>query len=141
MRAFIVDDDKTVADITTGLLKAGNIESDVADSDGDIIAQLRAGTFDVVLMDIMMPNVDGIELCRQIKNDTAFDHIKVVIVSGKAYDFDKRRAKQVGADGYITKPVNPASFAADIRAIVESCFSVTYWGVRGTPPVLSLIPL
>ncbi|NKB45578.1 MAG: response regulator, partial [Alphaproteobacteria bacterium] len=135
MRAFIVDDDKTVADVTTGLLKAGNIDSVIADFDGDIIAQVRAGQFDVVLMDIMMPNVDGLELCRQIKNDAAIEHINVVIVSGKAYDFDKRRAKKAGADGYITKPVNPESFAADIRAIVEASFSVTYWGVRGTLPV------
>ena len=135
MRAFIVDDDKTVAGITTGLLKAGDIESDVADFNGDIITQLRAGTYDVVLMDIMMPNVDGIELCRQIKSDSAFDAVKVVIVSGKAYDFDKRRAKQVGANGYITKPLNPVRFAEDIRAIVEASFSVTYWGVRGTLPV------
>ena len=60
---------------------------------------------------------------------------KVVIVSGKAYEFDKRRAKQVGADGYITKPLNPMTFALDIRAVVESAFNVTYWGVRGTLPV------
>ena len=135
MRAFIVDDDKSVADITTGLLKAGDFECEVANFENDIIEQLRAGSFDVVLMDIMMPDVDGIELCRQIKNESAFDAIKVIIVSGKAYDFDKRRAKQVGADGYITKPVKPASFAAEVRAIVDACFSVNYWGVRGTLPV------
>lgn len=135
MRAFIVDDDQAVAGIATELLKSSGIESEVVDLNSNILDQLRAGTFDVVLMDIMMPNIDGLELCRQIKSDPTFGALKVVIVSGKAYEFDKRRAKQVGADGYITKPLNPMTFALDIRAIVESAFNVTYWGVRGTLPV------
>ena len=58
-----------------------------------------------------------------------------MIVSGKAYDFDKRRAKQASADGYIIKRVKPATFAAGVRDIVNACFSVNYWGVLGTLPV------
>jgi len=126
VRAFIVDDDQAVAGIATELLKSSGIESEVVDLNSNILDQFRAGTFDVVLMDIMMPNIDGLELCRQIKSDPTFGALKVVIVSGKAYEFDKRRAKQVGADGYITKPLNPMTFALDIRAIVESAFNVTY---------------
>lgn len=135
MRALIVDDDQTVASVTIGLLKSDGIESDIANLERDVLEQLREGSFDVVLMDIMMPHIDGLELCRQIKADTSLEAIKVVIVSGKAYDYDKRRAKQVGADGYIIKPLNPTTFASEIRAVVEAAFSISYWGVRGTLPV------
>lgn len=71
MRAFIIDDDKTVSDVTSGLLKSDGFECEVADFESDLIAQVRAGQFGVVLMDIMMPDVDDIELCRQIKDDPA----------------------------------------------------------------------
>ncbi len=135
MRALIVDDDTAIAEIAKGLLKAEGIDADIADLSQDVLQQVRSADFDVVLLDIMMPNIDGLELCRQIKSDPALEAINVVVVNGKAYEFDKRRAKQVGADGYITKPLKPTQFAAEIRAIIEATFSVTYWGVRGTLPV------
>jgi CheY-like chemotaxis protein len=61
--------------------------------------------------------------------------VKVAIVSAKAYNFDRRRAKELGADGYITKPLDVSNFASDIRDIIEATFRIKYWGVRGTLPV------
>jgi phosphoribosyl 1,2-cyclic phosphodiesterase/CheY-like chemotaxis protein len=135
MRALIVDDDKAMADVAQMLLNADGIESDIADLDRDVLDQLRGGSYDIVLLDIMMPKIDGLELCRQIRQDANLDRVKVAMVSGKAYDFDKRRAKSLGADGYITKPLDVSKFAPSIREIVEASFTVRYWGVRGTLPV------
>lgn len=135
MRALIVDDDSSVAALAQNILKSGGIDAEIADLKQNIVTHVRATRPDVVLVDIMMPNIDGIELCRQIKSAPDLEAIYVVVVSGKAYDYDKRRAKQVGADGYITKPVNPTEFAAQVRAIVESAFTLSYYGVRGTLPV------
>ncbi|MEQ8736000.1 MAG: response regulator [Rhodospirillaceae bacterium] len=135
MRALIVDDDSSVAALAQNILKSGGIDAEIADLKQDVVTHVRATRPDVVLVDIMMPNIDGIELCRQIKSAPDLEAIYVVVVSGKAYDYDKRRAKQVGADGYITKPVNPTEFAAQVRAIVESAFTLSYYGVRGTLPV------
>ncbi len=69
------------------------------------------------------------------KSDDTLGQNKVAIVSGKAYDLDKQRAKEVGADGYFTKPLDINSFIEELRAIVEASFTVRYWGVRGTLPV------
>ena len=135
MRALIVDDDRAMAKVASGLLDSDGIESEIADLDGDILEQVRSMAYDVVPLDIMMPNTDGLELCRQIRQDASLDGVKVVIVSGKAYDIDKRRAKDLKADGYITKPLDVGKFAPEIRAVVESTFTVSFWGVRGTLPV------
>ena len=83
----------------------------------------------------MMPNIDGLELCHQIKSDPALNHNKVAIVSAKTYDVDKKRAKDVGADGYFVKPLDVNSFVQNLRAIVDASYTVRYWGVRGTLPV------
>lgn len=135
MKAFIVDDDPALAQVAKGLLSAAGFDASIAAADKSTLAQIRELQPDVVLLDIMMPGVDGLDLCRQITTDPDMSHIKVVIVSGKAYEFDKRQAKQAGADGYITKPLNAETFAQEIQAIAESCMTVTYWGVRGTLPV------
>ncbi len=67
MRALIVEDDSATAKAAQVLLKSNGLDSDIADLSQDIIEQIRAKTYDVILLDIMMPNVDGLELCRQIK--------------------------------------------------------------------------
>lgn len=135
MKALIVDDDLVVAEVAKGLLTAAEFDVQIAEPSGDVLEQVRKSQADVVLLDIMMPGVDGLEVCRQITTHEDLLNIKVVIVSGKAYDFDKRQAKQAGADGYITKPLKAETFAEEIKSITESCMTLTYWGVRGTLPV------
>lgn len=135
MRALIVEDDRTLADLAASLLQADDFDVDIADINRDLQDQIRAQSYDIIIIDIMMPKVDGLELCRRIKSDAGLSAVKVAMMTAKAYDFDKRRAKQFGADGYITKPIDVNAFASNIRAIVEASFSVTYWGVRGTLPV------
>lgn len=135
MKALIVDDDLAVAEVAKQLLVAADVDASIADLSRDPLDQIQQAQPDVVLLDIMMPGVDGLELCRKITTHEELLHIKVVIVSGKAYDFDKRQAKQAGADGYITKPIKADSFADEIKSIADSCMTLTYWGVRGTLPV------
>lgn len=135
MKALIVDDDQVVAEVARGLLAAADIDVNIAELNQDVLKQVQQSQPDVVLLDIMMPGIDGLELCKQITTHPDLRHIKVVIVSGKAYDFDKRQAKQAGADGYIIKPLKAEAFAEEIKSIAESCMTLTYWGVRGTLPV------
>lgn len=135
MKVLIIDDDQVVAEVAKGFLSSAGFDASLAVTGTDVVTQVQETQPDVVLLDIMMPGVDGLDLCRQITADPELSHIKVVIVSGKAYEFDKRQAKQAGADGYITKPLKAETFAEDIRSIAESCMTVTYWGVRGTLPV------
>jgi phosphoribosyl 1,2-cyclic phosphodiesterase len=82
-----------------------------------------------------MPGMDGFELTRELRRRPELAAMKILILSAKTYDFDRRRAKEMGADGYITKPINRASFLESVREIVSDKLSVQYWGVHGTLPV------
>jgi phosphoribosyl 1,2-cyclic phosphodiesterase len=88
-----------------------------------------------VLSDIMMPDMDGFEFCRRLRAQPAMAQTKLIIISGKTYDFDRRRAREFGADGYINKPVVRESLLEKIAAILADKIELRYWGVRGTLPV------
>ena len=71
----------------------------------------------------------------QVRAEPALDNTKIVVVSGKTYEIDRKRAFDMGADGYIVKPVVPDKIAGQIQRIVEDRVEMTFWGVRGTLPV------
>ena len=83
----------------------------------------------------MMPELDGYELCRRLRLLPALAATKLVVVSSKAYPFERKRAAELGANGYFVKPVNPASFVADLERLVADTLTLTFWGVRGTVPI------
>lgn len=74
---------------------------------------------DCVLIDIMMPGKDGLELCQEIKSAKNISMPKVIIVSAKTFEFDKKRAFNLGADGFINKPIDAENFAERINSIIE----------------------
>ena len=88
---------------------------------------------DVVICDVMMPGINGFELCSLIRSDPDLANVRIVMASAKAYDADRNKAKRLGADGYIVKPFTIEKFNAVIQSLdsMELCA----WGVRGTLPV------
>jgi phosphoribosyl 1,2-cyclic phosphodiesterase len=86
-------------------------------------------------MDIMMPQLDGHELCRRLRALPELAGTKLVMMSAKAYHFERRRALEMGADGYFVKPLQPARFAQDLARLVADTLTVGFWGVRGTLPI------
>ncbi|MCY7389015.1 MAG: response regulator, partial [Burkholderiales bacterium] len=79
-----------------------------------------------------MPEMDGFELCREIRSRPGLAGIKIIMCTSKSYDFDRRRAKELGADGYIVKPIKRESLMKQINEIMSESVTVTYWGVHGT---------
>ncbi len=90
---------------------------------------------DLILLDIMMPGIDGFELCRRFRADIKLKDTKIIMVSGKAYKADKEQAFALGADAYITKPVDSETLSKQVRNVLENRVFLTFWGVRGTLPV------
>src|SRR5262249_4579442 len=127
------------ADIARALLEKAGHHVVVYRSGSEALADLAtAAAPDCILMDIMMPGLDGYELCRRLRAMEALAATKLVMMSTKAYPFDRTRAFAIGADGYFVKPLHPATFVAELERLVADTLVMTFWGVRGTMPVSRL---
>ena len=135
LTVYIVEDSRTQAEIARGLLeKAGHFVT-VNPSSADAVRDIPCRQPDCVVLDLMMPGLDGYELCRRLRDLPELRETKIVVMSTKAYPFDRKRAFELGADGFFSKPLSPAAFVHDLERLVADTLTITFWGVRGTLPV------
>lgn len=135
MHFVFIDDDSDVTDLLRATAKALGHESAVLPNSDDIVSAIGTLKPDAVLIDLMMPGLDGFAICEKLRAETSLDHMKIVVLSAKSYDFDKRRARSLGANGFLTKPFDANDTIAKLESIVRDETDVTFWGVRGTLPV------
>ena len=133
MRAYVVDDDPVLLELLTGRLSDAGHQVTSFRSGARALESVFADKPDFILMDIMMPDCDGLDFCRKVRADTALSGTPIVVVTAKAYDFDRRQAAAAGANGYITKPIGP-DFMRQIDSLLIPSAKLRYWGVRGTLP-------
>ena len=138
LNVYIVDDSAMQADIARALLEKAGHSVVTYRSGADALRDLPAARPDCILMDIMMPGLDGYELCRRLRAMDELAGTKLVMMSTKAYPFDRARAFAIGADGYFVKPLHPATFVPELERLVADTLVMTFWGVRGTLPVSRL---
>lgn len=112
-RILIIEDEIAIAELEKDYLELSGFEVEMAIT-GDI-GETRAinEEFDLIILDLMLPNVDGFEICRKIR---AVKNIPVLMVSAKKDDIDKIRGLGLGADDYITKPFSPSELVARVKA-------------------------
>ena len=135
MKFFVVDDDPDALALVECLLVTAGHEVVTCNSSVDALRDIPSRAPDCVITDLMMPGMDGFELTRGLRRRKELARTKILILSAKSYDFDRRRAKEMGADGYLTKPINRETFLKSINEIVSDRIAVHYWGVHGTLPV------
>lgn len=135
LNVYIVDDSALQAEIARALLEKAGHSVVTYRAGSDALKDLAAAPPDCILTDIMMPGMDGYELCRRLRAMDALAGTKVVMMSTKAYPFDRARAFALGADGYFVKPLHPATFVAELERLIADTLVMTFWGVRGTLPV------
>lgn len=134
-RIFIVDDDPMAVKVMTVLLEeAGHSITSTIDSTKAFEAILESKP-DCVVCDLMMPEVDGLQLCKQVTEHPELLNVKFIMVSAKAYEFDQKRSFSFGAHGYIRKPLNTETFPDQVGRILDDHIDLRFWGVRGTLPV------
>jgi two-component system, OmpR family, phosphate regulon response regulator OmpR len=118
-QALLIDDDVRLG----ALLKEnlGKQEIDVTHvEDGERgLSTLRRGRFDVVLLDLMLPGIDGLEVCRRIRAEPELSTSAVLMLTAKGDDVDRIVGLELGADDYLPKPFNPRELLARIRAILR----------------------
>lgn len=117
---LVVDDSPTIRKIVEITLKRQGIEVVSASSGVIALAAIANTPPQLILLDIMLPKVNGYQICQIIRRNPAYRHIPVVMLSGKDGVFDKVRGKLVGATEYITKPFEPRDLLRVVKKYVKA---------------------
>jgi len=118
-RVLIVDDIPTNVRLLEARLTAEYFEVRTASSGREALAICSEGQTDIVLLDVMMPQMDGFEVCTRLKNDAATAHIPVLMITALDQPSDRVKGLQVGADDFLTKPVDDVQLMARVKSLVR----------------------
>src|SRR2546425_1353212 len=118
-RVLLVEDEQDVAELIRYNLVKEGYDVVVTANGADALRLARERQPDVVLLDIMVPQLNGWEVCRRLKKDPELSAIPVIMVTGRVEEGDKVLGFEVGADDYVTKPFSPRELIARIRAVVR----------------------
>lgn len=116
MRILIVDDNKQITTVLAAYAKREGYETVVAENGKIALELFNRQSFDIVLLDVMMPEIDGFEVCKTIRKTSM---VPIIMVTAKGEDFDRIMGLDNGADDYIVKPFSPKEIMARIRAIMR----------------------
>jgi DNA-binding response OmpR family regulator len=114
---LLVEDDARLGAMVAEYLGRHDLDVTVAPDGERGLTALRRGRFDVVLLDVMLPGVDGLELCRRIRAAPEWAALPVLMLTARGEDVDKIVGLELGADDYLAKPFNPRELLARIRAV------------------------
>jgi CheY-like chemotaxis protein len=133
LKIIVIDDSSMALRFAVDLFRKAGHRVEGLQGSERAIERIRAIRPDVVVSDVMMPGINGLELCRLIRQDASLAGVRIVMVSAKPYETDRDKAKRLGADGYIVKPFTLEKFDSIMQSLGP--MHLTAWGVRGTLPV------
>ena len=119
-KVLVIEDNKINMKLVRTLLQIGKYEIIEAEDAETGIEMAKTSSPDMILMDIQLPGIDGFEATAILKSDSVTMHIPIVALTSYAMDGDKKRAKEVGCDGYICKPIDTRTFLKDIEKFFVS---------------------
>lgn len=115
-RILIIEDEEAIAELEKDYLELSGFEVAIANR-GDVgLKRALTETFDLIILDLMLPGIDGFDICRQVRET---QNIPIIMVSAKKEDIDKIRGLGLGADDYVTKPFSPSELVARVKAHME----------------------
>lgn len=135
IHVHVVDDDASTLLTVKYFLEEYGAHVKTSESSPEALEEIKQDKPELVILDLMMPEMDGLDMVRLLREDPELENLKIVIFSAKPYEHDKQRALSFGADGYITKPLLDEVFIETVEKILEEKIELSYWGVRGTLPV------
>ena len=116
IRILLIDDDVRLHELLASYLDQNGFAVTVAADGKRGLAALEGGTFDAVLLDVMMPGIDGIEVCKRIRGKS---NIPIVMLTAKGDETDRVVGLELGADDYVAKPFSPRELLARLRAVLR----------------------
>lgn len=115
-RILIVEDDAAIASLLVDYAHHNQYSADISLDESDILQRIQRGEADIVLLDLMLPGMDGLELCKKIRRDSL---IPILIISARVDEVDRLLGLELGADDYICKPFSAREVMARIKAILR----------------------
>jgi len=112
-KVLIVEDEEAIADLEKDYLELSEFEADICNTGDEGLKAALEGDYDLVILDLMMPGMDGFEVCKRIRKEK---DIPILMVSPRKDDIDKIRGLGLGADDYMTKPFSPSELVARVKA-------------------------
>lgn len=112
-KILIVEDEAAIAELEKDYLELSGFEVKIENTGDKGLAAALTGDYKLIILDLMLPNVDGFEICKRVREEK---NIPVIMVSAKKDDIDKIRGLGLGADDYMTKPFSPSELVARVKA-------------------------
>ena len=112
-RILIIEDEEAIADLEKDYLELSDFEVEIEHTGDRGLQKALEKDFDLVILDLMLPEMDGFDVCRKIREEK---NIPILMVSAKKDDIDKIRGLGLGADDYMTKPFSPSELVARVKA-------------------------
>lgn len=119
-RILIADDNENIRDALTYLLEDEGYELELARDGADALRKVRERRPNILFLDIMMPEVNGYDVCRAIRNDPNLKDIYIIMLTAKGQIAEQERGKEVGANEYIVKPFSPMELLAKVKQILNN---------------------
>lgn len=115
-KILVVDDEKEIADLVAFYLESENFDVTVCYSSREALDQIENADFDLAILDVMIPGISGLELCKEIRKSHNYP---VIMLTAKDEEIDKIRGLMLGADDYMTKPFRPLELVARVKAQIR----------------------
>ena len=134
-RVLVVEDEDSFSDALSYMLRREGFEVSVAATGTSALTEFDRTGADIVLLDLMLPEMSGTEVCRQLRSRS---HVPIIMVTARDSEIDKVVGLEIGADDYVTKPYSPRELVARIRAVLRRQAGDT---TELTPPTLAAGPV
>ncbi|MCS7203579.1 MAG: response regulator transcription factor [Thermodesulfovibrio sp.] len=124
-KILIVEDEKEIAEIIAYNLRKENFDVSIAFDGEEALEKIRKNSYDLVILDLMLPKIDGLDICKIIRNNPKLNKTGIIMVTAKTEEIDRVLGLEIGADDYITKPFSVRELVARVKAVLRRTKSET----------------
>jgi DNA-binding response OmpR family regulator len=119
VRILVAEDDRDIADLIAHYLRKQGWEPHVVAAGDEAVAYARRHPLDLVVLDLMLPGLSGLEVCRVLRGDKTTEALPIIMVTARAEETDRIVGLDIGADDYLAKPFSPNELVARVRALIR----------------------
>ena len=119
MHILVAEDDRDIADLVAHYLQKAGWEAHIASAGDEALAYARKNPVDVIILDLMLPGLSGLEVCRALRADKTTAAVPIIMLTARAEEADRIMGLELGADDYVAKPFSPNELVARIRALLR----------------------